>query len=162
MVFGTNISSNSAMIYAALSNRDPLHLEVAAEREEEVGGVDKYLGVEGAGFEELCEKIERQSERFGCRRERGGEMVVDVEDGGFIIRRKEGGDIRSKTVIISTKEMKKMVRVPEEIKNVAGTAKTNIPGLFVCGTANENKINEALVLSGSGVMAAMDARWYLD
>jgi thioredoxin reductase (NADPH) len=47
------------------------------------------------------------------------------------------------------------------IINQAGTAKTNVEGVFVSGDAADHVYRQAITAAGTGCMAALDAERYL-
>lgn len=63
----------------------------------------------------------------------------------------------------NTKVFEKFIDLDEKgyIKTIAGTAKTNVPGVFACGDVQDPNYRQAITAAGSGCKAAIDAERFL-
>ena len=132
VIVGTGCAGLTAAIYTARANLNPLILEGV-----QPGGqltttseVENFPGFpEGIDGFELMANLRKQAERFGARFRHAVVESVDFSNHARVLRTSEG-DIRAKTVIISTGASPRMTGVPGEKELFGGK------GVTTCATCD--------------------------
>ncbi|KAM0674492.1 hypothetical protein GVAV_002107 [Gurleya vavrai] len=166
VIIGNGPGAYVAGIYAATANLEPLIIEFESSESNNYSGVDKIGGVLNCKLpKEYTDLVREQAKRFNVRFET--HKINEIYFGKNIKLIFKEKEIITKALIIDDLEIAKQV-LHVDLFNEEGlvitedkTSQSVIPGLFICGSAREiNK--EAILLSASGCMAALDAKNYIE
>lgn len=119
VVLGSGCAGNTAAIYTARANLQPLVLEG-----HEPGGqlsitteVENFPGFpEGIQGPELIENMKKQAERFGATYQHGRVAHADLSRTPFSLELEDGEKIQTRTLIIATGASARWLNLPNEQK----------------------------------------------
>ena len=154
LIIGAGTAGLSAGIYAARAKRSTLILDrkkpggQAATTEK----MENYPGFpEVIGGRELTERFRRHAEAMGARIQRAEAVSFAEEEGGYVVRTKDGAALRARALIIAPGCEPRRLGIPGE-KEFTGS------GVSYCATCDAELYEEArVVVVGSGDTAVEEA-----
>lgn len=165
VIIGSGPGAFMAGIYAATANLNPIIIQEKTKSTEEFEGVNKIAGLTCDTNQRYLELLYEQAKRFNVRFLCN--TVQEVYFGKQIKIIFETGELNAKTCIIDDHEIAKRVLHVDLFKKEdvvfceEKSTLTILPGLFACGNAREMH-KEAILMTASGCMAALDAKDYIE
>lgn len=166
VILGNGPAAYMAGIYAATANMNPLIIQDQQSALFNIEGVDKVAGLLNCETkDEYLDLMKEQAKRFDVRIIET--TILKCNFNNFIEIETKEGKYKCKALIIDNNDILNTLIKEEKyfengyIKCDKKTTRTPIDGLFVCGDARE-KIKEAILLSSSGCMAALDAKEFIE
>lgn len=163
IIIGSGPATYVAAIYAATANLKPLVL--LQPPNQTITGLDSIPGIpQIIDSSEYISLLRKQAERFDVRFLES--KVVDIHCDTINRVTTKDKTYLAMAVILDDIEFCKEVFLEDnfeenKVKCEEKSTKSTIRGVFVCGSAKEKR-NDAVVLCGSGCMAAMDAKEYIE
>ncbi len=119
VILGSGCAGNTAAVYAARANLQPLILEG-----HEPGGqlsitteVENFPGFpEGVMGPELIENMKKQAQRFGAEYRHGRVTCAELEHRPFTLQLEDGEKIQTRTLIVATGASARWLNLPNELK----------------------------------------------
>jgi thioredoxin reductase (NADPH) len=165
VIVGSGPAAWTAALYAARANLDPLVIEGEPSPNMIPGGqlmytteIENFPGFpDGLQAQELMERMKAQAVRFGARVI--GENVASVELKGppFVLKLTWSGEVRARSVIISTGARANWLGLPNEMRLAQSGG--GVSACAVCDGALPAFRNQRLVVVGGGDTAMEEANY---
>ena len=157
VIVGSGIAGQSAAIYAARADLDPVVVmgEAPGGQLTLTTDVENYLGFpEGIGGHELVQRGREQAERFGANFERASVVGARLDQKPHELDLSGGETLRTRAVVLATGASARTLGVPGEDELMGS-------GLSTCATCDAafHRGNDVLVVGGGD--AAMEEALFL-
>jgi thioredoxin reductase (NADPH) len=157
VIVGSGVAGQSAAIYAARADLDPLVLtgEEPGGQLTLTTGVENYLGFpDGVGGHELVQRGREQAESFGASFEHATVVEADLDDRPFRLTLSTGETIRTRALVLAVGASARTLGVPGEDELMGY-------GLSTCATCDGafHRDHDVLVVGGGD--AAMEEALFL-
>lgn len=156
VILGSGCAGNTAAIYTARANLQPLVLEG-----HEPGGqlsitteVENFPGFpDGINGPELVQNMKKQAERFGARFTHGRVVHADLSQRPFKLELEDGDAVETRTLIIATGASARWLNLPNEQKLIGH-------GVSSCATCDGFFFrNKKIMVIGGGDSAMEEANF---
>ena len=157
VILGSGCAGNTAAIYSARANLQPLVMEG-----QEPGGqlslttdVENFPGfIEGINGPQLVENMKQQAIRFGAEFRGGRVSNVDLSKRPFSLSLEDGMQIETRTVIVATGASARWMNLPNEQKLIGH-------GVSSCATCDGFFYRDKLIMVIGGGDSAMEEANFL-
>ena len=157
VILGSGCAGNTAAIYSARANLQPLVVEG-----QEPGGqlslttdVENFPGfIEGINGPQLVENMKQQAIRFGAEFRGGRVSSVDLSKRPFSLMLEDGMQIETRTVIVATGASARWMNLPNEQKLIGH-------GVSSCATCDGFFYRDKLIMVIGGGDSAMEEANFL-
>jgi thioredoxin reductase (NADPH) len=157
VILGSGCAGNTAAIYSARANLQPLVMEG-----QEPGGqlslttdVENFPGfIEGINGPQLVENMKQQAIRFGAEFRGGRVSSVDLSKRPFSLMLEDGMQIETRTVIVATGASARWMNLPNEQKLIGH-------GVSSCATCDGFFYRDKLIMVIGGGDSAMEEANFL-
>ena len=157
VILGSGCAGNTAAIYSARANLQPLVVEG-----QEPGGqlslttdVENFPGfIEGINGPQLVENMKQQAIRFGAEFRGGRVSSVDLSKRPFSLMLEDGMNIETRTLIVATGASARWMNLPNEQKLIGH-------GVSSCATCDGFFYRDKLIMVIGGGDSAMEEANFL-
>jgi thioredoxin reductase (NADPH) len=157
VILGSGCAGNTAAIYSARANLQPLVVEG-----QEPGGqlslttdVENFPGfIEGINGPQLVENMKQQAIRFGAEFRGGRVSTVDLSKRPFSLTLEDGMQIETRTLIVATGASARWMNLPNEQKLIGH-------GVSSCATCDGFFYRDKLIMVIGGGDSAMEEANFL-
>jgi thioredoxin reductase (NADPH) len=157
VILGSGCAGNTAAIYSARANLQPLVMEG-----QEPGGqlslttdVENFPGfIEGINGPQLVENMKQQAIRFGAEFRGGRVSSVDLSKRPFSLALEDGMQIETRTLIVATGASARWMNLPNEQKLIGH-------GVSSCATCDGFFYRDKLIMVIGGGDSAMEEANFL-
>lgn len=170
LIIGGGVAGSSAAIYTAHAKLSTLVLDAEASQLNQTNLIENYPGIKKTTGPALMQTMREQAVSFGAawKKERAVEIIPI--DGDYVVKTEEGGEYRSKALLIATNlytsileqlgfELRVNPHVPSgKVKEAVGVSidgKTDRENLYILGL-NTGIPSQSVIAAGQGVLAALD------
>ena len=165
VIVGSGPAAWTAALYAARANLDPLVIEGEPSPNMIPGGqlmytteIENFPGFpDGLQAQELMERMKAQAVRFGTRVVGENVASVDLTGNPFVLKLTWSGEVRARSVIISTGARANWLGLPNEMRLAQSGG--GVSACAVCDGALPAFRNQRLVVVGGGDTAMEEANY---